>query len=147
MSTIPEFTHTNQTDSNTLEALMQARISRRGALKAGAAAAAATVGSAALDLVTNSASAVVTPTTFGKAAESTSFAAVAPARTTDDAFRVPVGYVADVLLRWGDPVLPGAPKFDPAVQSAQAQTQQCGYNHDFQAFLPSATGARKGSSS
>ena len=144
MSTIPEFTHTNQTDSNTLEALMQARISRRGALKAGAAAAAATVGSAALDLVTNSASAVVTPTTFGKAAESTSFAAVAPARTTDDAFRVPVGYVADVLLRWGDPVLPGAPKFDPAVQSAQAQTQQCGYNHDFQAFFPIGDGSTEG---
>ena len=124
---------------------MQARISRRGALKAGvAAAAAASVGGTALDLATNSASAVTTPSTLGKAAESTGFAPIAPARTTDDAFRVPAGYVADVLLRWGDPVLPGAPKFDVGAQTGSAQAQQCGYNHDFQAFFPIGDASTEG---
>ncbi len=41
------------------------------------------------------------------------------------------GYDADVLIRWGDPVLPGAPEFDVQNQTAAAQNQQFGYNSDF----------------
>ena len=142
MSTIATFTND---DHNTLEALMQARMTRRGALKAGAAAAAAaTIAANALDLSTNRASAATTPSTLGKASESTSFTSIAPARTNDDALRVPAGYIAEVLLRWGDPVLPRAPKFDPAAQSGLAQTQQCGYNHDFQAFFPIGDAGNEG---
>ncbi|WP_370159764.1 PhoX family protein [Limimaricola soesokkakensis] len=46
------------------------------------------------------------------------------------------GYDADVLIRWGDPVLPGAPEFDVDNQTAEAQNQQFGYNSDFIGTVP-----------
>jgi uncharacterized protein len=46
------------------------------------------------------------------------------------------GYDADVLLRWGDAVLPGAPDFDPTRQTADAQNKQFGYNNDYVGFIP-----------
>lgn len=48
---------------------------------------------------------------------------------------VPDGYVAQVLIRWGDPVVQGAPAFDPANQTAEAQATQFGTCNDFLAFL------------
>ena len=46
------------------------------------------------------------------------------------------GYDVQVLIRWGDPVLPGAKAFDPMNQSAAAQKLQFGYNNDYLGYLP-----------
>ena len=46
------------------------------------------------------------------------------------------GYRARRLLRWGDPLFPDSPPFDPLKQSAAAQLKQFGYNNDYIAYFP-----------
>jgi len=61
----------------------------------------------------------------------------------DETHHVADGYDASILIRWGDPVLAGAPAFDVMRQSVDAQLQQFGYNNDFVGFVPlDDTGAR-----
>jgi uncharacterized protein len=64
------------------------------------------------------------------------FAAVAP--NTKDAVVIPDGYQQSVVIRWGDPVVPGAQSFDVRGQSGATQRQQFGFNNDFAALLPIA---------
>ena len=58
------------------------------------------------------------------------------AHGVDRTHHVAPGYSADILIRWGDRVVPGAPDFDPYRQSASAQLQQFGYNNDFVGYIP-----------
>ncbi|MEU9337804.1 PhoX family protein [Streptomyces sp. NPDC048290] len=69
-----------------------------------------------------------------KAAKGLRFTPVAP--NTNDAVTVPDGYRQNVVIRWGEPILRGAPAFDPDKQTAKAQAGQFGYNNDFLALLP-----------
>ena len=65
-----------------------------------------------------------------------SFAALAPSLA--DELRVPPGYVAQVLLRWGDPVghPSGSPAFKPdASNSAAEQALQAGMHHDGMSYF------------
>jgi secreted PhoX family phosphatase len=55
---------------------------------------------------------------------------------SDERHYVAEGYDADVLIRWGDKVLPDAPEFDPTKQTAEAQAKQFGYNNDFLGYIP-----------
>ncbi|TXS30626.1 PhoX family protein [Streptomyces sp. ms191] len=62
------------------------------------------------------------------------FEAVAPNKA--DQVTVPSGYAQNVVIRWGEPILRGAPAFDADKQTAKAQAGQFGYNNDFLSLLP-----------
>ncbi|WLW53605.1 PhoX family protein [Streptomyces sp. YU58] len=69
-----------------------------------------------------------------KGARGLRFAAVAP--NTADTVTIPDGYAQNIVIRWGEPILRGAPAFDPEKQTAAAQAGQFGYNNDFLSLLP-----------
>ncbi|MEN3974393.1 PhoX family phosphatase [Emcibacter sp. SYSU 3D8] len=117
-------------NSTSLDEIISRRISRRTVLKGGLAASAAlaTVSPAALRAVET---ATAQPFTF-KGLE----------RGVDETHHVADGYDAQVLIRWGDPVLPGAPAFDPSNQSAESQALQFGYNNDFIGYVPLPAGSK-----
>jgi secreted PhoX family phosphatase len=52
------------------------------------------------------------------------------------------GYDAQILIRWGDPVMAGAPAFDPQELNASAQSLQFGANNDFIAYFPLPFGSQ-----
>jgi secreted PhoX family phosphatase len=100
-----------------LAELIDLRLSRRATLTGLAATAAAgALGSGFL-------------TRMGRALAGTSslaFREVAHDMTTG--VQTAPGYSAQVLIRWGDKVVAGAPAFDVANQSAAAQEKQFGYH-------------------
>ncbi|MFJ1668301.1 PhoX family protein [Streptomyces bottropensis] len=121
-------------------------LSRRSVMRAaavvsvaGAAGTAVTLGTAApaaAATTAESAEAARTAAARGKnkAARGLRFTAVEP--NTADTVTVPEGYEQNVVIRWGEPILRGAPAFDPENQTAKAQAGQFGYNNDFLALLP-----------
>ena len=64
----------------------------------------------------------------------TTFRPVAPNKR--DAVVVPDGWRSETVIRWGDPVLPGAPAFDVANQTREAAEKQFGYNCDYVGLIP-----------
>ena len=62
----------------------------------------------------------------------------------DGTHHVPEGYDVQVLIRWGDPVLPEAPAWDPRAQTASGQRLQFGYNNDFLGLHPLPRGSAAG---
>lgn len=113
-------------------------ISRRGVLKA-AGVVALTVGAtqALPQLAAAQGSlgaAGLAGTGTGTGTLDTGFTPVAP--NTADAVTVPSGHSSAVVIRWGDPVVPGAPEFDFENQTAAAQAQQYGFNCDLAVLFP-----------
>ncbi|MFJ7996855.1 PhoX family protein [Streptomyces sp. NPDC096310] len=70
----------------------------------------------------------------GDGARGLRFNPVAP--NTADKVTIPAGHSQNVVIRWGDPILRGAPAFNPDKQTAKAQAGQFGYNNDFLSLLP-----------
>lgn len=122
-------------------------LSRRGVLRAATLLALATAGGGAVTGGTAAPAAAASrpPARTGADAPPPGlrFEAVAPNRA--DAVTVPPGYAQQVVLRWGDPILAGAPRFDPRRLSAAAQRGQFGYNVDYLALLePAGRAGREG---
>ncbi|WP_086801404.1 PhoX family protein [Streptomyces caniscabiei] len=124
-------------------------LSRRSVMRAaavvsvaGAAGSAVSLGTAGPAAAATSADAAGSAETAGaaaskartKAARGLRYTSVAP--NTADTVTVPDGYRQNVVIRWGEPILRGAPAFDPEKQTAKAQAGQFGYNCDFLALLP-----------
>ncbi len=134
----------------TLADLLDYRISRRDTFKIGLVATAVVAAPSIFKTSAADAATKLTPQIPGlpgiakKPAESAGFTGIAPSAVTDDAFRVPVGYETQVILRWGDPLVHGAPAFDVNKQSGDAQSKQVGFNHDYQHFFADDETGTKG---
>lgn len=126
-----EDTPSNPTDNPTIGDIIAQRFDRRDILRGalGVAAIAATTGSLALQ----AAEKAVAQTAPSPA---TRFPFKELAASVDANHRIAEGHRADVLISWGDPVLPGAPAFDPLKQTAAAQRLQFGFNNDFLGYFP-----------
>jgi uncharacterized protein len=116
--------------------ILQRTLSRRGALRAGAVLTIAAGAGTALS-GTAAAQPLAVQQPGGRAARPPRGLAyeTVPVNNTD-AVVVPPGYRSNVVVRWGDPVVEGAPEFDFENQTAEAQAQQFGYNTDFCGVLP-----------
>lgn len=117
-----EDTPTNVSEADTFGDIVQSRyLSRRSVLRGMTAVAAITAIMVPLEtMVSRAAQAATAGFNFDEIEHG-----------VDETHHVSPGYSADVLIRWGDPVLPGAPDFDPRGQSADAQAMQFGYNNDY----------------
>lgn len=104
------------------------RTSRRGLLRAGAAG-------AAVGIVGSSVAAQP-----GRGPSTLGFEGLENVLSTEA--RVAPGYTFDVLVRWGDAILPGAPGFDPRRLEPSRAAQQFGFNNDFIAFMPLPRGSQ-----
>jgi len=58
-------------------------------------------------------------------------------RGLDPDHHLPDGYIADIVLRWGDHLFDAnAPAFDPYAQTEASQLERFGYNNDYIGFIP-----------
>jgi hypothetical protein len=139
----PDDIPVNSTTEPSLEDLVQRRFSRRELLRSMVGAIAAAPISLAAGGAHNGAGAAPAPSgQDGVASNPTRFGFDEVARGVDANHHVAPGYSADVLIRWGDPLLPSAPPFDPERPSAAAQRRQFGYNNDFIGYIPLPLGSR-----
>lgn len=110
-------------------------VSRRSMLRAGGIAVLAVgAGSVLAACGTDEPPAVAPSATPDATPPGMNFTSVAP--NTDDVVVIPDGYQQAVVIRWGDPILDGAPQFDVTNQTGAAQRGQFGFNNDFAGLLP-----------
>jgi secreted PhoX family phosphatase len=129
--------------TDTFDSILSRRLSRRGFLGAGLLSVPAAMMPAALPRAAQAEAAT--------AARSLGFNAIAGSRADD--VRVAGNHTSQVVIRWGDPLLPGARPVGTsglaagalfAPGSAAAQERQFGYNCDAIAFYPLDRDGRSG---
>jgi uncharacterized protein len=128
----------NTRDNEYFGDIARQAISRRSALRAGGITVLAVGAASALAACSSSEAPAAVPTSTSTAPAEPppgmKFVSVAP--NSEDAVVVADGYEQAVVISWGDPILPNAPKFDVKAQTAAAQRGQFGFNNDFAALLP-----------
>ncbi|MFG3603726.1 PhoX family protein [Micromonospora chersina] len=135
----------NRSDNPYFGDLVDAEVSRRGVVRAGAAGALVLgFGGAVAGALAGAAPAAAAPAVPGAGEAAAAAGGVGSGALTFrpippnklDTLVVPNGYDHAVVIKWGDPVVPGAPAFDAHAQTAAAQATQFGYNNDFVGVLP-----------
>ncbi|WP_299569501.1 PhoX family phosphatase [uncultured Williamsia sp.] len=128
----------NSSDNAYFGDVVRSVVSRRSLLKGTATAAVGVGAVSVLAACGDDGRATSTPSTPSITGTGTGtgmdFTPVAP--NTRDAVVIPDGYEQSVVIRWGDPVVPGAPRFDMAAQTPEAQEKQFGFNNDFAGLIP-----------
>jgi secreted PhoX family phosphatase len=120
---------TNPSPNATIGDVLAERLTRRDFMRGALAASVVSTTVVPLALATVERPAQAQP------APQSSFSFAEVAAGSDQTHHVAAGYDADILIRWGDAVLPGAPPFDPANPSSASQETQFGYNNDFIGFI------------
>ncbi|MEU9824843.1 PhoX family protein [Micromonospora chersina] len=135
----------NRSDNPYFGDLVDVEVSRRGVVRAGAAGALVLgFGGAVAGALAGAAPAAAAPAVPGAGEAAAPAGGVGSGALTFrpippnklDTLVVPNGYDHAVVIKWGDPVVPGAPAFDVHAQTAAAQAKQFGYNNDFVGVLP-----------
>ncbi len=113
----------NTTDNGYFRDIAATALSRRGVLG----------GAGALTLTVAATTAVgAAPATAGpRGHHGLRFTPIAPVVKSVDDVTVPSGYRWEPIIRWGDPILPGAPRFRADRQTPRSQAGQFGYNCDY----------------
>jgi len=125
----------NASANPTMGEIIAARMTRRDIMRGALAVTAANA--AIVPLALETARAQGATTASAAAANATpSFNFKEIASGSDENHYVAEGYDADILIRWGDPVTPGAPAFDPQKQTPDSQSKQFGYNNDYIGYIP-----------
>jgi secreted PhoX family phosphatase len=135
----------NESDNEYLGDIISTGLTRRGLVRAGALGA-LVIGAAGTGLAGTGSPAVAGPDAEPEVPDADLLAAPAAASgaltfkpippNQLDALVVPNGYDSAVVIRWGDPVVAGAPAFNAYQQTWQAQLKQFGYNNDYLTVLP-----------
>ena len=123
----------NTSNNSYMRDIVSAEYSRRNMLGVGA------VGALTLLLganAVNQGTAAQGLSPAAKAGGRLQFSAIAPVPASVDEFTVPKTYSWEPVIRWGDPILPGAPDFDINNQTPESQAGQFGYNNDYIDILP-----------
>ena len=130
----------NTSSNPAMRDLVEGALARRSVLTGGAFGAGALVVGLASAAPAAAATAPAAATAASAAARRTgdvgraAFTPVAPNRA--DAITNAPEFTHNVVIRWGDPVEAGAPRFDAHAQTPESQAKQFGYNNDYVGVLP-----------
>ena len=123
----------NQSGNEPFAAVLNRRISRRSLVKATIA------GAPLLALSTSPLGSQIfgsAPLTSRADAASSTVGLQSIPHDNEDAINISDGYSSNVVIRWGDGVIPGAPNFSLSCQTAEAARKQFGFNCDYNGFFP-----------
>jgi secreted PhoX family phosphatase len=120
----------NTTDNEYFRDVATRALSRRRLL---ASAGAATAVAAVAPAIGSPAAAApaARPQKPGQDGEGLRFTPITPVPAVNDDVEVPPGFDWHPIIRWGDPILAGAPLFDANNQTPENQSRQFGYNNDY----------------